>query len=58
MMRFGRRLFPAAILSVALAAGATVPRRSPELVIRGQGSQALLSQFKGKVVLLAFLLTG
>lgn len=39
------------------AVAATVPRPSPEFVIRGAGGEALLSSYRGKVVLLAFILT-
>jgi peroxiredoxin len=42
----------------AVSAGAvTVPRPAHEFVIRGPGGEALLSQFRGKVVLLAFIFT-
>jgi peroxiredoxin len=50
-----------AVLSLGLlaaSAGAvTVPRPAPEFVIRGAGGEALLSQYRGKVVLLAFIFT-
>jgi thiol-disulfide isomerase/thioredoxin len=45
---------------IALAAGAqaaTIPRQSPEFVIRSPGGEVLLSQFRGNVVLLAFIHT-
>jgi peroxiredoxin len=50
-----------AVLSLGLlatSAGAvTIPRPAPEFVVRGTGGEALLSQYRGKVVLLAFILT-
>ena len=50
-----------AVLSLgmlAASAGAvTVPRHAPEFVVRGAGGEALLSQYRGKVVLLAFIFT-
>jgi peroxiredoxin len=39
------------------AGAATVPRPAPEFVVRGPVGEALLSQFHGKVVLLAFIFT-
>lgn len=50
------------LLALALAAGsafgATIPRPAPELAIHmTDGSQTLLSSYKGKVVLLAFVFT-
>src|SRR5947209_7905695 len=43
---------------LATAAGAvTVPRPAPEFVIRGPGGEALLSQYRGKAVLLALIFT-
>jgi thiol-disulfide isomerase/thioredoxin len=36
---------------------ATVPRPAPEFVVRGPAGEVLLSQFRGKVVLLAFIHT-
>jgi peroxiredoxin len=39
------------------AGAVTVPRPAPEFVIRGTGGEALLSQYRGKVVLLAFIFT-
>ena len=37
------------------AFAATIPRRAPEFVVRSVGGEVLLSQFRGKVILLAFL---
>ncbi|MFB3827105.1 MAG: TlpA disulfide reductase family protein [Bryobacteraceae bacterium] len=46
-----------AVFAVA-AAAATVPRRSPEFaVLTNSGKQILLSEYKGKVVALLFILT-
>jgi peroxiredoxin len=39
------------------ASAATVPRPAPEFVIRGPGGEVLLSQYRGKVVLLALIFT-
>src|SRR5438445_1859414 len=44
-------------LLAASAVAATVPRPAPEFVIRGSGGEVLLSQYRGKVVLLAFIFT-
>ncbi len=45
-------------LAAASAFGATIPRPAPELAIHmTDGSQTLLSSYKGKVVLLAFVFT-
>ena len=41
----------------ASALAATVPRPAPEFVVRGPGGEVLLSQYRGKVVLLAFIFT-
>ena len=55
------RGFAGAILAFGLFAASaqavTVPRPAHEFVIRGPGGDALLSQFRGKVVLLAFIFT-
>ncbi len=40
-----------------LAPGATIPRPAGEFVIQGPNGQALLSQFRGKVILLEFMHT-
>jgi thiol-disulfide isomerase/thioredoxin len=53
----------AALLAMAMAmpsarAGAVVPRPSPDFAINlGQGKQARISQYKGKTVVVAFILT-
>ncbi len=47
-----------AALSVAVSSAAQVPRQSPEFAINTMdGKQILLSQYKGKVVALIFILT-
>ena len=47
------------LVAVSLSSyAATIPRPSPELAIRSvEGGQILLSQARGKVVLLTFLYT-
>jgi len=45
------------VLGAVLSLAATIPRPSPEFAIRGPAGQLLLSQFRGKVVLLYFLFT-
>lgn len=55
-----RRLLIATLLALTAIlplVAAAVPRPSPEFVIKGAGSQTLLSQYKGKVVLLMFMFT-
>ncbi|MDQ6678479.1 MAG: TlpA family protein disulfide reductase [Acidobacteriota bacterium] len=48
----------ALILLAGSAAGATIPRPAPELAIHmTDGNQTLLSSYRGKVVLLAFVFT-
>jgi cytochrome oxidase Cu insertion factor (SCO1/SenC/PrrC family) len=55
---FFRSLAAALIVSVAALPAAQVPRQSPEYAFTlGNGQQALLSKYKGKVVVLEFLLT-
>ncbi len=45
-------------LSAATAAAANIPRKSPDFVINlNNGKQVSLSQYRGKVVALAFILT-
>jgi hypothetical protein len=41
----------------SLSAAGPVPRPSPEFVIQTMSGQKLLSQYRGKVVLLSFILT-
>ena len=41
----------------ASAVAATVPRPAPEFVVRGPAGEVLLSQYRGKVVLLALIFT-
>jgi peroxiredoxin len=46
------------LLCLVVSGGAvTVPRPASEFVVRGPAGEALLSQFRGKVVLLAFIFT-
>jgi peroxiredoxin len=46
------------LCSVLAAFAGTVPRQAPEFTIRlADGKQVMLSQFKGKVVAVAFILT-
>jgi peroxiredoxin len=53
-----RRAFSAVLAGAGLAAGATVPRPSPEFGFEVPGGkQVLLSQYKGKLVMLGFFLT-
>jgi len=57
-----RRFLAPALVFLSLAAPAveaiSVPRKSPEFAISlNNGTQVLLSQYKGKVVVLAFILT-
>src|ERR1700730_4350671 len=44
-------------LLAAFASAATVPRPAPEFVVRGPAGEVLLSQYRGKVVLLALIFT-
>ena len=53
-----RLLLSTLILTVAALTGAQVPRPSPEFVLMlPNGQQELLSKYKGKVVVLEFVLT-
>jgi len=54
-----RKLFPPLLLCAAsLATGAEVPRPSPDFaVFLNDGRQIHISEYKGKVVVLAFILT-
>ena len=51
-----RRLLLFALFAIAVQA-APIPRPAPEFVIRRPGGDLLLSQFRGKVIVLAFLFT-
>ena len=51
------RLALAALFLVASGQAATIPRPTPEFVIKTSTGTALLSQLRGKVVLLAFIHT-
>ena len=53
-----RQVFAAFTLMAGLAFGQEVPRPASEFVIgMNKGGQLLLSQYSGKVILLAFLYT-
>jgi thiol-disulfide isomerase/thioredoxin len=56
MRGLARAILPLCLLA-ASAGAAAIPRPAPEFVVRGSGGEALLSQFRGKVVLLAFIFT-
>jgi peroxiredoxin len=49
-------LVPLSLLA-GLAGGAAVPRKAPEFVVQSPSGQALLSQYRGKVILLTFMFT-
>src|SRR5438046_909833 len=52
------RRFLCLLLLAGYAAAANIPRHSPEFAINmADGRQTLLSQYRGKVVVLAFILT-
>jgi hypothetical protein len=57
MMRWRARLGILLLALITCGEAATIPRRAPEFVIEGPAGSVLLSQFRGKVVLLAFLFT-
>ena len=50
-----RRALVLLLCLVSSAIAATIPRPAPEFVVRGPVGEVLLSQFRGKVILLAFL---
>jgi peroxiredoxin len=53
-----RRFLPLLLCVASVAHGATVPRPAPDLAVDlTDGSQIHLSQFHGKVVVMAFILT-
>lgn len=53
-----RRLFPLLLCVASLAAGAEIPRPSPDFAVDlNNGRQIHVSEYKGKVVVLAFILT-
>ena len=53
-----RKLFPLLLCLATLAAGAEVPRPSPDFAVYlNDGRQIHMSDYKGKVVVLAFILT-
>ena len=53
-----RKLFPLLLSVASLAAGAEIPRPAPDFVVfMNDGRQIHVSEYKGKVVVLAFFLT-
>jgi peroxiredoxin len=54
-----RKLLAVAALATSLFAGATLPRKAPEFVFQmaPDGHQQLLSAYKGKTIVLAFMYT-
>lgn len=53
-----RKLLPVLLCVASLAAGAEIPRPAPDFVVNfPDGRQIHLSEYKGKVVVLAFILT-
>jgi len=56
MRKLARTILPLCLLA-ALAGGATIPRPAPEFVVQMPTAQVLLSQFRGKVILLTFIHT-
>jgi peroxiredoxin len=56
-MRGIARAIPLFCLLAASAGAATIPRPAPEFVVRGPGGEVLLSQYRGKVVLLMLIFT-
>jgi peroxiredoxin len=56
MQRISRVILLLCLLAT-LTSAVTVPRPAHEFVIRGTGGEVLLSQYRGKVVLLAFIFT-
>ncbi len=56
--RMPRRALLLLILAAALCSAAQIPRKSPEFVIEmGPDKQLLVSQYRGKVLCLVFILT-
>lgn len=54
-----RRFFPLVLCLASVAIGAEIPRPSPDFeVYLNDGRQIHISEYKGKVVVLAFILTG
>jgi peroxiredoxin len=57
-MRLFRVLAALTLLTTALSAAPILPRPSPDFAINlGQGKQVRISQYKGKIVVVAFILT-
>ena len=53
-----RRAIILLVLTVSLGFAADIPRKSPEFVIdMGPNKQILVSQYRGKVLCLVFILT-
>jgi peroxiredoxin len=57
-MRITRLFLAASLISFSVMAQPPMPRKAPELtIIESSGKQSLLSSYRGKVVLLAFIFT-
>ena len=56
-MRGFARVFLLLCLLATAGSAITIPRPAPEFVIRGPGGEELLSQYRGKVLLLALIFT-
>jgi peroxiredoxin len=57
-MRISRLFLAASLISFSILAQPPMPRKAPELtVVEPSGKQTLLSSYRGKVVLLAFIFT-
>jgi peroxiredoxin len=57
-MRFPRLVLALSLASLSLMAQPPMPRKAPELtVVEPSGKQSLLSSYRGKVVVLAFVFT-
>jgi|HubBroStandDraft_6_1064221.scaffolds.fasta_scaffold896955_2 peroxiredoxin len=57
-MRISRLFLAASLISFSVLAQPPMPRKAPELtVVEPSGKQTLLSSYRGKVVLLAFIFT-
>ena len=54
-----RKLLPVVLCAASLAAAAEIPRPSPDFTVYlNDGRQIHISEYKGKVVVFAFILTG
>src|SRR5260370_41412340 len=57
-MRFFRVIAALTLLTTAMPAAPILPRPSPDFAINlGQGKQIRISQYKGKTIVVAFILT-